>query len=261
MAFQSTYTGEQVQAAIDIAYKSKYTNEKPTLLAVGGIPAGVNFADGITLTELMNQLFYPPTAPIIQSVTTNLTNSYAEMGNNQNLTKITVKVIKQSNDISTINLLEDGQSTGIQPTAQGDTYVFTTDYVINNNENKKLQIQVIDSENLNAIQDVTLPTFVYPYYWGVCDPDAIINEALVKSLTKSVSPKGNKTDISFTCTIQRQVFAYPAVYGALKSINDPSDFGIINSFSRSEVSITGQAYYVYVSDVCSVTDFKIDFKY
>jgi hypothetical protein len=62
------------------------------------------------------------------------------------------------------------------------------------------------------------------------------------------------------------VFAYPKTHGMLKSIIDPNNFEIINDFTRSEVSITGldgttQTYYVYVSGISTVSDFKVDFKY
>ena len=92
-----------------------------------------------------------------------------------------------------------------------------------------------------------------------------MNEATVKALTKKIETKGTKS-YSFTATNQRCVIAYPKSYGVLKTIFDPNNFNVTDTFTRSEINITGldgtsQAYYVYANDAATVSAFTFKFGY
>lgn len=62
-------------------------------------------------------------------------------------------------------------------------------------------------------------------------------------------------DIS--CTKDVLVYKYPKSLGALTSIKDANNFDYINSYTRTEETINGLAYYVYtLTDPMTITGFK-----
>jgi hypothetical protein len=130
--------------------------------------------------------------------------------------------------------------------------------------NKNLTVKVTDSENKAYTKNTGTFSFVYPYYYGAIGVDASISETIVEGLTKKVESKGSKA-WTFTLNNQKAAFAYPKSYGALKSIIDANNFTVTDTFTRSELSITGldgtaQTYYVYVSNGAStLSGFKYTF--
>ena len=265
--------GAAAQALIDAkAYvdeEDKFYNGITTVNALGGIAANTSL-DNKTTHEILDMLLFPYVAFSITSSSRNAAATTLENGASQTLSSCSITVAKKSKPITSITLYNGSTvletKTG-DAVANGGTITFNgfDAITVNKSNNPNLKFTVTDGQT-STDRNVGASTFVYPYYWGVCNPGVTVDEALVEGLTKSVSSKGNKTDVAFTCANQCQVFAYPKAHGVLKSIIDPNNFEIIDSFTRSELSITGldgttQTYYVYVSGACSVTDFKIDFKY
>ena len=249
--------------------EDKFYNGITTVNALGGIPANTSL-DNKTTHEILDMLLFPYVAFSITSSSRSAAATTLENGATQTLSSCSITVAKKSKPITSITLYNGSnvlESKTGDAVANGGTITFNgfNAITVSKSNNPNLKFTVTDGQT-STDRNVGASTFVYPYYWGVCAPDATVDEALVEGLTKSISSKGNKTDVSFTCANQRQVFAYPKAHGVLKSIIDPNNFEIIDSFTRSELSITGldgttQTYYVYVSGACSVTDFKIDFKY
>ena len=62
------------------------------------------------------------------------------------------------------------------------------------------------------------------------------------------------------------VFAYDASYGNLKSIIDPNNFNVTDTFTKSEVNITtldgaSTKYYVYKNSASTVSAFTMKFNF
>ncbi len=241
-----------------------YTNDMPTVNAIGGIAAGSTFAN-MPVKEVLNKLLYPYVAPTV-SASSNPNGGTFEKGNNQKVTNITANVTKKSEKITKVefldgsNVLEAKEGVEVQ---NGGTITITTDLPVNSNKN--FSVKVTDAANKSYTANTGWFNFVYPYYMGVCAESAEINEALVKGLTKKVEGKGNKSH-AFNCEYQRMVFAYPKAHGKLKSIIDPNNFDVTGTFGIQEVSITGldgtaQEYYVYVNSASTVSNFNMKFNY
>lgn len=258
-----------VDAKAYVDEEDKFYNGITTVNALGGIAANTSL-DNKTTHEILDMLLFPYVAFSITNSSRNAAAATLENGATQTLSSCSITVAKKSKPITSITLYNGSSvletKTG-DAVANGGTITFNgfDAITVSKSNNPNLKFTVTDGQT-STDRNVGASTFVYPYYWGVCAPDATVDEALIEGLTKSISSKGNKTDVSFTCANQKQVFAYPKAHGVLKSIIDPNNFEIIGDFTRSELSITGldgtaQTYYVYVSGACSVTDFKIDFKY
>ena len=98
--------------------------------------------------------------------------------------------------------------------------------------------------------------FVALSYSGVVASNFVPNAANIKALTSSLQGDRNRT-LTFTLNNQKTCIAYPKEFGAAASIKDGNNFDYLASYTRSEVTIDGESYYVYLlSSPTTITDFK-----
>ena len=98
--------------------------------------------------------------------------------------------------------------------------------------------------------------FVALSYSGVVASNFVANAANIKTLTSSLQGDRNRTLI-FNLNNQKTCIAYPKEFGAAASIKDGNNFDYLASYTRSEVTIDGEAYYVYLlNSPTTITDFK-----
>lgn len=113
----------------------------------------------------------------------------------------------------------------------------------------------IEKENKSASGSVSI-RFVALSYSGVVASNFVVNAANVKALTSSLQGGRNRT-LTFNLNNQKTCIAYPKEFGAAASIKDGNNFDYLASYTRSEVTIDGEAYYVYLlSSPTTITDFK-----
>lgn len=245
--------------------REKFSTNVLTVNALGGIPAGADL-NNLTVREILAKLLYPYVAPVV-SVTGTPNGGTYEKGDNKEITNVRVSVTKKSERIAKVEVFDGSVSLGIKEGDEvkaGGTFNFPVTVSVPST-NVVLTAKVTDATNKTYNANTGTFNFVYPYYVGIVAEDAVIDEALVKGLTKKVEAKGNKT-IAYTCDNQKMVFAYPKAYGALKTVIDPNNFDVTGTFTKQEVSITGldgtaQAYYVYVNGASTVNNFNMKFNY
>ena len=107
-----------------------------------------------------------------------------------------------------------------------------------------------------TVQGSTSVTFVNPSYFGVVAADYTPTEDTIKALTKSVK-SGREYTGTATLNNQKTCYAYPKSMGALTAIKDANNFDYINSYTRTELTVWDETYYVYVlTDPTTITNFK-----
>ena len=253
------------EAAIEDA--TVFENGITTVNALGGIAAGQSL-DGKTVTEILDMLLFPYVKQTISDVKGNPNGGTFEHGNNQTITSVSAKVTKKSKKITKVELLQGNTVLATKEgdeVANGGTFTFTGLSVAVNSVNVQLKVKAYDETGASVEGSTGSFSFVYPYYYGICEAGASIDEALVEGLTKDVSAKGNKA-YSYSPNNQCAVIAFPKAHGVLKSALDTNAFENIGAFTRHEVSVTGLdgkavAYYVYVSGAFTGSGFKYTFKY
>ena len=236
-----------------------------TLNAVGGITANTDL-NGKTWQEIIDQMFYPYTKPIV-AVSGTPNGGIFEKGNTQTITNVKVTVAKKSKKITSVEVFDGGSSLGSKTgttVENGGVFNFTVSVSVPST-NKQLTAKVTDESGTVVSASTGAFTFVYPYYVGICSDGVAIDETLVKGLIKKIESKGNKS-IAYTTNNERMVFAYPSSYGTIKSIIDPNNFDVTSSFVRSTINITGldgiaQSYYVYVNSASTQSNFTMKFNY
>lgn len=240
-----------------------YKNQTPSTVAVGGVPKGyVPPTSGVEAIEMINKMLHAYVAPQVSASAVPENGGVFEIGTSKQVTAVNVNITLGSDPITKIEVWDGAESlvgsktSGIQ--AGANTVTLTEALTINSN--KQLTVKVYDGESRTVTVKTGYFTFVSPYYYGAIGASAAINEATVKGTTKSVSTKGNKS-FNFTCNNQKMLFAYPKSYGVLSKILDANNFDVTSTFTRSEVTVNGVAYYVYVNEASTVSNFKMTFNY
>lgn len=239
-----------------------FTNETPTVISVGGISAGTTF-ENMPVKEILNKLFYPYVAPVV-SCSSSPNGGVFERGASVAVSQITVSITKKSENITKVEIFDGSESLGSKEDGQVGNVVFTlTDKSVT--EDKSFTAKVTDASNNTVSATSGKFTFVHPYYQGVIEDGAEINETLVKGLTKLVQTKSNKT-LTFTTNNQKMLLAYPKSYGALYKIVDPNNFDVTDTWTAVEINIqtadgTLTPYYVYTSKLVTVSAYKMQFNY
>lgn len=244
-----------------------FENGITTVNALGGIPANTSL-DGKSVTEILDMLLFPYVKQTISNVKGTPNGGTYEHGNNQTITAVQATVTKKSKPITKVEVFQGSTSLAVKEgdeVKNGGTFTFSGLSVPVNSTNVQLTVKATDENGSVVSGNTGTFTFVYPYYYGICEAGATVDEALVEGLTKDISGKAQKA-YSYTINNQCAVIAYPKSHGALKSALDPNAFENISAFTRYEVSVTGLdgkavAYYVYVSGAFTGSGFKYTFKY
>ena len=244
-----------------------YTNDTPTVSAHGGVAAGSTF-NKVPIADMFTKILYPYIAPTISaSVITPGNGGTYEKGSTQTVTKIRAGVTKKSASITKVEIFDGSTSLGskTEGVAAGGNFDFTVNVAVT--ANKSFKATVTDAEGKSYSANTGAFTFVHPFYTGACSATATVNAALITGTTfsKRVESKGAKT-ISYNCNNECMVFAYDASYGALKSIIDPNNFNVTDTFTRSEVNVTTldgatTKYYVYKNPASTVSNFAMKFNF
>lgn len=104
--------------------------------------------------------------------------------------------------------------------------------------------------------------FVNPSYFGVVDSNFTPTPEGIQGLSSGEIIKNSKTynTSTFNQKAQKNCYAYPKAFGALTSITDDKN-EFINSYTRSELEVNGEMYYVYVlSEASTVSNYLLQFK-
>ena len=241
---------------------TKYTNDNPTVIAVGGIAAGTTF-DNKPLEDLLTDLFYPYVAPSVSCSATPNGGVY-EKGTSVAVSQITVAIQKKSEEITRVEIFDGEESLGAKTDGKVGNVIFPlTDR--NVTVDKQFTAKVTDAKQQTVTAKSGTFTFVYPYFQGVINPEEDPNEVLIKGLSKVVQTKGNK-NFTYSANNQKMVIAYPKSYGALSKIVDPNQFDVTATWTAKEINITTAddqsiAYYVYTSKAVTVSNYRMQFNY
>lgn len=112
------------------------------------------------------------------------------------------------------------------------------------------------SNDYETVSGSTSLRFVNPNYFGIVDDSSEVTSEIILTFPELIRGSKSYTGTT-TLNNQRTVYAYPKQFGALTSIKDANNFDYINSYTRSELEINNETYYVYVlTSPTSITTFK-----
>ena len=113
-----------------------------------------------------------------------------------------------------------------------------------------------DKTGRNSAHGSATITFVNPSYDGAVAANFTVTEANIKVLTETLR-SGNSGTRTFNLNNQKACIAYPKAFGAATGIKDANGFDYLASYTRSELNVNGELYYVYLlTNAATITDFK-----
>lgn len=237
------------------------SSEAGATVAIGGINKGKKY-ENANVVDIINDLLHPYVAPTnVRLTLAGVNGGVFEMGSTQNVTGATVSWTAGSQKVTKAEVLSGGSPVGTADVSSGTTTTVTMS--ANVTANTTYTCRVTDATKATSGGSVSF-TFVYPMYYGV-SATPTITEDVIEGLTKQVTTKAQKTFSFTTDGAQTVVFAYPASYGNLTSIVDPNNFECIDTFTKTQVQVTGldntaQNYNVYAVTT-NVQAFAYTFKF
>lgn len=261
---ESTNAQSGIAVKEAIASKTTYNNSDPIVTAIGGIAAGTTF-ENVPINDLITNLLYPYTKPVVGSFVLTPGAGVKKKGVSITLTGASVKVTKKSKAISKVELYRGStllaSLNGSNITSAGTTLTFSgLNDILTGTANTTYTVKVSEENGTaNVVSSTASYSFVDPYYCGVIDQGAEINEALITALSEKVEAKGAKSYTYTTTSTQCAVIAYPASYGVLKEIKDPNNF--TQTWTRHSLTIGTISYYAYVSAAAAATGCTYKFSY
>lgn len=113
-----------------------------------------------------------------------------------------------------------------------------------------------DKTGRNSAHGYATITFVNPSYDGAVAANFTVTEANIKALTETLR-SGNSGTRTFNLNNQKACIAYPKSFGAATGIKDANGFDYLASYTRSELNVNGELYYVYLlTNAATITDMK-----
>lgn len=157
---------------------------------------------------------------------------------------ITPKIGDDNTEVDAI-MINGEEHHGAIPYVYSTTATTTTTYNVR-----------VDKTGRNSAHGSATITFVNPSYDGVVAANFTATEANIKALTETLrSGKGGPR--TFNLNNQKACIAYPKAFGAATDIKDANGFDYLASYTRSELNVNGELYYVYLlTNAATITDFK-----
>lgn len=141
-------------------------------------------------------------------------------------------------------MINGAEHHGATPYVYSDTATTTTTYNVR-----------VRKDDRTAQGSATI-TFVNPSYDGAVAANFTVTEANIKALTETLrSGKGGTR--TFNLNNQKACIAYPKAFGTATAIKDANGFDYLTSYTRSELSVNGELYYVYLlTNATTIADMK-----
>ena len=227
-----------------------YISDKPSTVAIGGLPLGYT-SDGISIVELIDNMLHPYKAPSI-SLSITPSNTLYELGATISSLTLKATITQGSNDITSLVFLKDGS-----PLPSTSNPTLTQSNIRNN-----VTYSAYVSDNINRINSNSINIkFINPIYIGSLSE---VNSTNIKAMTKKIVNVGSQS-YTYTINNKKMCIAFPSGW-TLRNIIDPNGFDITQSFTKETVNIycldgNSKPYTVYSSEFTSQSSFTVKFNF
>lgn len=230
---------------------SHYTNSTPTLVAIGGIPAGTTF-ENKHINDLLTDLLYPYVSPsniVLSNVDewtagvyknkTLIIPRYFKLEYKEKSRKIiSVEVFHEDSKLVTIsdeNALVSPVEIDIGADYAVEYNNYNTYFVAKINDG----VKTYTSNKLNYV-------FTDPIFIGTVTSDGTVVSSVEQLETSRTITR------AFTTDNTAPFIQYPKSWGTMDKIVDPNGFS--QTWKQSEVTINDVNYYQYVGDVSTAVN-------
>lgn len=226
---------------------------------VGGVTSGKTFTEGTSITDVLESILVKP---VYQTVTLTLSEDLIQkIGTTISSVDMTAVIVKGDSPITNAkyyvgaSLVDTKDSTTDPAIINGGTYTY--EYSTPFSTDTIFKVDVLAGDHTETATKKI--QFVNPYYTGSSTTSTIAD---FTGLTEEIVVKNTKKEVTYGVTDNEYlVFAYDKSYGSLTSIKDENNFENIGSWNKSELTVDGQDYFVYITQlpVTIETTFKYIF--
>lgn len=226
---------------------------------VGGVTSGKTFLEGTSITDVLECILVKP---VYQTVTLTLSEDLVQkIGTTISSVDMTAVIVKGDSPITNAkyyvgaSLVDTKDSTTDPGIVNGGTYTY--EYTTSFSTDTTFKVDVLAGDHTETATKKI--QFVNPYYTGSSTTSTIAD---FTGLTEEIIVKNAKKEVTYGVTDNKYlVFAYDKSYGSLTSIKDENNFENIGSWNKSELTVDGQDYFVYITQlpVTIETTFKYTF--
>ena len=229
-----------------------YISDKPSTVAIGGLPLGYT-SDGISIVELIDNMLHPYKAPKV-SLSITPSNTLYELGATISTLTLKATITQGSNNVTSLVFLKDGSplpSTSNLELSKTETNVRTN-----------VTYSAYVSDDVNRINSNSINIkFINPIYIGSLSE---VNSTNIKAMTKKIVNVGSQS-YTYTINNKKMCIAFPSGW-TLRNIIDPNGFDITQSFTKETVNIycldgNNKPYTVYSSEFTSQSSFTVKFNF
>lgn len=249
-----------------VGEEQSYTNEKLVLNGVGGIQAGESF-DDVPLTDMWNKLLYPDQSPDIVNIIASTEPGLQDKNIPLESLTFDIEVAKTTNDLVSLalfdgeNEIETKDLTNPDVVTDDNIYNFNVESITTENplsEDKTFSIKLTDSNGLVTSKELVYD-FISPIYTGVSDSEVLEESEILLSTKLVVEPD---IEQNVTCEDKYDFICYPEAFGDLVNIIEDNGFKTLNSYTKSEVTVNGENYFVYANkNKYTVENYNILYKF
>ena len=201
------------------------------------------------IDDLLYPILNPYEAPIVNL---SASNTLFKVGTT-NLVTFTANITKGRDDITSIKFVNETDTVLKEITDKTELAKTTQTYTLSMTTTGT--VKVIVSDGISTVEKSVTVTYTYDSYYGIISGDKTsLTSNEIKSLnTKLTTSKSFKYD-EINLDNQKIAYAYLKSRGALTKILDANNFDYLNSYTRSEVNIDGQEYYLYILTKATIID-------
>lgn len=189
---------------------------------------GINVGGNDVVTFLDN-FFFPF---VSATIAINSGTTYYETGSIQNIATTATITANDEITFGSGSIRKNGTSIFTALTIPPLSFAYTDNGVMVDNSYVGYAQTDNDGSPTVIASAVETVTFVYPFFYGLSSTVGLSGNSLYTTLTKDISPFGNKTQ-TFTGTNTYLYFAYPDSYIDLVHVLDPNLFQVLTSFEYS----------------------------
>lgn len=228
-----------------------YISDKPSTVAVGGLPLGYT-SDGISLVKLIDDMLHPYKAPSITLSISPNTTLY-ELGKVISSLIISTSPKQGSRDIESVKILKNNSVV-----SSGTANIKLTE----TNVKEDVTYGATVSDGTTTVNSNTISIkFINPIYIGSL---STVDATNIKTMTKRVVNVSNQ-NYTYNITNKRMCIAIPSGW-TLKTIIDANGFDVTKSFTKSTINIycldgVSRPYTVYYSEPTSQSNFTVKFNF
>ena len=201
------------------------------------------------IDDLLYPILNPYEAPIVNL---SASDTLFKVGTT-NLVTFTADITKGRDDITSIKFVNETDTVLKEITDKTELAKTTQTYTLSMTTTGT--VKVIVSDGISAVEKSVTVTYTYDSYYGIISADKTsLTSNEIKSLNKKLTTDKSFKYDKINLDNQKIAYAYLKSKGALTKILDANNFDYLNSYTRSEVNIDGQEYYLYMLTKATVID-------